>query len=69
MKSTQILINKVKIIKFQLIVLYNFSNIIKKALNLGEASSGKLSVHETFFSGSRVEGLKPIIEENISIIL
>ena len=56
MKSTQIFINKVKIIKFQLIVLYNFSKLEilyyknkKKALILGEASSGKLRVLRRFF--------------------
>ena len=42
---------------------------IKKALSFRKVSSRELRVLETFFSDSRIEGVKPIIEEKISIIL
>ena len=40
---------------------------MKKALTLWDAPTGEL-VLETFFSESTTEGVKPIIEVNISII-
>ena len=42
---------------------------MKKALSFEEASSRELRVLETFFSESRIEGVKLILEEKITIVL